>query len=168
MTFDPSLIQPGDILGFEGEEVVRWKTDGLAGHIAISIGGGKVITSLTATGVGIYDLTQNGTPVWVRRPVQPFNLTAALAWFKTVEGTPYGWVDIGAVTDIKAISQIVEKLTGKKGMDCSHTVTLCATAGGCPQHSFDTRPASDVTPADFEISIGSTELWSLAGTVPAV
>jgi hypothetical protein len=164
----PADLIPGDILGFSGETVVRWKTAGLSGHVAIAIGGGKVITSLTATGVGIYDLAQNGTLVWVRRPVQPFNLTAALAWFKTVEGTPYGWVDIGAIADIKAISQIVEKLTGNKGMDCSHTVTLCATAGGCPQHSFDTRPASDVTPADFEISIGSTELWSLARPSPAV
>ena len=155
----PADLLPGDILGFSGEAVVRWKTDGLAGHVAVYIGGGKVVTSLTATGVGIYDLSQNGTLVWVRRPLRSFDLDAALAWFKTVEGTPYGWTDISAVADIKAISELVAKITGQKGMDCSHTSTMFLTAGDCKQHRFDARAAADITPADFEISIGSIQIW---------
>lgn len=157
--FDPSTLQPGDILGFAGEAVVRWKTDGIAGHVGVAIGGGKVVTSLTKTGVGIYDFDQNGTLVWVRRPWRSFDLDAALAWLKTVQGTPYGWTDISAVADIKAISELVAKITGQKGMDCSHTSTMFLTAGDCKQHSFDARPAADITPADFEISIGSIQIW---------
>lgn len=141
-------MKPGTILGFKGEAIVRWKTDGLAGHVAVVVDDDNVVTSLTIYGVGIYPLEIQGEHVWTRELISTFDLDKAMEWFKSVEGQKYGWDDIAKVAGF-TVHQSEDST-----MDCSHTSAAFLEAGGCPQ--FD--PAYDkgsITPRDFETSIQS-------------
>jgi len=147
----PADLVPGMILGFKGEAIVRWKTDGLAGHVAVYIGDGNVITSLTNHGVGIYPLTIQGELVWIRGLHNIIKMDKALDWFKSVSGETYGWDDIAKVAGF-SVHQSEDNT-----MDCSDTCAHFLEAGGCPQ--FDTLyDKGSITPRDFETSIMSERL----------
>lgn len=150
----PQDLMPGDILGYKGMAIVRWKTDGKAGHVAVYIGDGQCVTALTNGGVGIYPLSVQGDLVWVRRPSGSFNLQTALDWFARVDGKKYGWDDIAGVAGLHQIQQ-----GNDDQMDCSDTSSSFLEAGNAAQ--FD--PAYDheaITPRDFETTALSVEIWS--------
>ena len=153
----PADLLPGDILGFKGEAIVRWKTDGRAGHVAVYVGNNNVVTALTNTGVGQYPLTIQGTLVWVRRPVGAFNLANAMAWFTKVSGTNYGWDDIEKVADLPIPLPVSQ--SNDEDMDCSDTCSHFEEAGGTSQ--FDPKyDKGSITPRDFETTIMSKEIWA--------
>ena len=147
----PNDLRPGMVLGFKGEAIVRWKTDGLAGHVAVYIGNGNVVTALTNHGVGQYPLSIQGELVWVRQPANSFDLDKAMAWLNTVSGAKYGWNDIANVAGF-TVHQ-----SGNNEMDCSDTSAHFLEAGGCPQFDL-TYDKGSITPRDFETSIQSTRL----------
>jgi uncharacterized protein YycO len=149
----PIDLEVGDIIGFAGEAIVRWKTDGQAGHVGVYIGNGKVVTSLTEHGVCVADLSHNGEAVWVRRTKVHFDLEAAMEWFKTVEGLPYGWEDIEVNAGIPMFGE-------GKGLNCSHVSAVFLEKGNAPQ--FDPMfNAHKITPEHFETSYQSVEIWNI-------
>lgn len=145
----PPDLKPGHILGFAGEAIVRWETDGAAGHVGVYVGDGMVLTSLTGTGVGIYPLAANGTLIWVREPDTAPDVPAGLAAIKPLIGVPYGWCD--------DIGDIGLPNSGK-GINCSHITAVALEAMGTPQ--FDpTFNKAKITPAHFETSYESKQVW---------
>jgi hypothetical protein len=159
----PNDLLPGDILGFKGLAIVRWKTDGKAGHVAVYVGDGNVITALTNGGVAQYPLAIQGDLVWVRRPTGTFDLAKAMEWFVKVRGEKYGWDDIANVAGIKQIQQ-----GNDDEMDCSDTASNLLQAAGVPQ--FGTAyDKESITPRDFEIvhESLSVQVWAVPDGQPA-
>ena len=157
----PQDLQPGDIVGFPGLAIVRWKTTGQAGHVVVYVGGGMCVTANPEAGVNNYALATQGNPVWVRRPTRPVNLDAALAWFAGMRGLPYGWDDIFADAGFE--------IDGKGGaMDCSHTSAAFLQKGDAPQFDPSCNLAL-ITPAHFESTYESYQVWRPdVRTVPAL
>lgn len=154
----PADLLPGDIIGALGMAIVRDATDGAAGHVTVYLGDGNAATANPSNGVNIYPVDIS-TAVWVRRAKQPVNTLAGLAWFATVIGQPYGWNDILRDTGLP--------INGENGaMDCSHVSTLFMLHAGAPQFDPSYDP-SRVTPADFEKTFESVELWSVMPSNPA-
>jgi len=145
-------LQFGDIIGFKGMALVRWKTDGRAGHVAVYTAQGNVFTSETKDGVGIYKLSAQGDPVWIRRPKAALN-PSALDWANTVTGRPYGWRDDIGVALGEADESTVTS------MNCSHSSCLFLLHAGAPQFDPAFDPAR-VTPEHFETTYESEEIWN--------
>jgi len=153
--FIASGIQPGDMVGYKGLAICRWKTGGIAGHVCVYIGptpgsAQAVVTADLSQGVNFYPLDDQEEIVWVRRCKVPPNLGLGMDWFATVVGKPYGWDDIYEDAGLP--------VDGKNAYDCSHVSAAFLRVSGAPQ--FD--PAfneSLLTPRDFETSIMCQQVW---------
>lgn len=135
------MIQAGDVLlyrptGLFGR-VIALKTWHMIAHVEVSLGGGESVASRDGLGVGRYP-HRSADLAHVLRPVLPMDLAAALRWFRTVEGQPYGWVDLLAFIGLTADGP---------GMVCSPFATEFLRAGGLPV--FRSEPARFIAPFQF-------------------
>src|ERR1700761_7391141 len=147
MPLDLKTLRPGDILLCAGIEIVRLATNSLFGHVAIYLGDGVVITSLTRSDVNYYDLTEGAQEILsVRRPKAPLDLTAARAAFeKSYRFKPYGWGDCAGDVGLP---------NSGGGYNCSHISVQFLEDAGAPQ--FDpTFNKAKITPRDLPLSAAS-------------
>jgi hypothetical protein len=98
MTFDKSILRPGDTLLYYERSLVDWiigvKTSGRVGHIEIYTGEGMSVASRNGIGVNRYALRLDGL-VAVRRPFPHVNLTAAENWFeRSARGQGYDFLGL--------------------------------------------------------------------------
>jgi hypothetical protein len=107
------------------------------GHVEVYVGGGDAVASRNGLGVNEYPLRTRDL-LHVLRPEQPFDLIAAMAWFRTAKGLPYGWADL---------LQFVGLNVNRRGIVCSPFATLFLRAGGIPV--FNDEPAEKIAPFQF-------------------
>jgi hypothetical protein len=159
-------LRPGDAIGYEGYELVRWFTNGRAGHVAVYWGmgfyelkkfipdveGGPVVITADPHigGVGFTALDDVDEIVWIRRPRALFDITAALTTIQPYLGKPYSWSNSLNDAGLWAPSN--------GGLNCSHTSALVMQGGGCPQFDPEYNLAQ-IEPAHFETTYQSTEIW---------
>lgn len=90
-------LKPFDHLIYTGHDIfglaIEIKTASLASHIEVFRGGGMSLASRNGEGVNEYTLRRKGL-AYILRPNKPFNLEKGLNWFKTVQGLPYGWMEL--------------------------------------------------------------------------
>lgn len=138
------MLQSGDVLlygpkGFFGK-VIAFKTWHPIAHVEVYIGDDHAVASRDGQGVGLY-VARTGDIKHVLRPNVPLDLVAALHWFETVKGQPYGWMDLLQFAGFGA---------NGKGMVCSPCATEFLRAGGVPV--FGNEPAIKIAPFQFLLS----------------
>ena len=162
-----SDLVPGAIIGYEGFDIVRWFTNGAAGHVAVYIGRGSftlttftpddskgpvvVTADPTIGGVGFCALNDWNEIVWIRQPWAPLDLGPALTAIKPYLGQPYSWSNTLGDGGIW--------VPANGGLNCSHTSALVMAGGGSPQFDPDYNLAQ-IEPAHFETSYESTSIWT--------
>lgn len=138
------MIQPADILLYRANSVfgriIGIKTWSDIAHVEVSIGGGESVASRDGKGVGRYP-HRSADLAHILRPVQPVDLEAALRWFRSMEGEPYGWLDLLA---------FVGWTGDAKGVVCSPFATQFLRAGGLP--IFRGYPHNKIAPCYFLVS----------------
>lgn len=116
-------LLPGDGIIYTGsnlfDEMEKVKLGSDATHFEVFIGFGKVVTSLLKTGVGIYNQCTDEV-LRVIRPVQTFDLPAALVAFETIKGLPYG---------VRGLLNFDDVNVNDKGWFCSQVGTFFYRAG---------------------------------------
>lgn len=141
--FDPSILQPGDAIIYAGHNVfdllISFRTAIWASHIEIYIGDGKSVASRNGIGTGIYRLRLNDLK-YVLRPSQPFDVTKAMAWFRSIHPMPYGWWEL--------LNCLVPWEVNASGLFCSQFATLFYRAAAFFPFNQEFDPAK-VTPRDF-------------------
>lgn len=134
-------MKPGDVLLYPPSsafgKLIALKTWHSISHAEVFIGGGRSVASRDGIGVGIYP-ARLGDVQHVLRPALPFDLEAAMRWFDTVQGQPYGWRDLLHFFGIPR---------NGAGMVCSPFVTYFLRAGGIPV--FNIEPAEKIAPFQF-------------------
>lgn len=162
---DKLLLKPGDILlyrpvGFFGW-VISIKTWHPISHVEIYDGDLKSLASRDGIGVGRYPV-RLAQLAYVLRPRVALDLAAGRAWFETVKGQPYGWIDLVNFVGIPLSTD---------GMVCSPFATRYLRA--CHWNIFPTDSADAIAPFQFLDVVGD-ELSlayspdSLARLVPAL
>lgn len=136
-------LLPGDVLlykpsGFFGR-VIALKTWHQIAHCESYIGAGESVASRDGKGVGKYQVRLDGL-CCVMRPKVAGDLAAGLRWFETVEGMPYGWLDLGAFIGLGYDGP---------GMICSTFLTSFERAKGL--EIFNSEPARSIAPFQFEL-----------------
>lgn len=137
------LIQPGDVLLYRPSDlygrIIAYKTWHSVAHVEVSVGLGCAVAARPKTGVDRYPLRLDATLSAVLRPVQPFDLSAALRWFeREARGLPYGWLDL--------LAFLGWRVDGP-GMICSSFATGFLRAGGL--RVFNVEPITVIAPCDF-------------------
>ena len=138
-------LVPGDVLlyrasGFYGR-LIALKTWHPISHVEVYAGDGQSEASRDGVGVGRYLLRTDGL-THVLRPVHPaFNWASGDAWFRAVEGQPYGWLDL---------LQFVGLPVNGPGMVCSPFVAGRLRASGLP--IFNAEPIEKIAPCTFLLS----------------
>ncbi|HEY1790681.1 MAG TPA: hypothetical protein VGJ73_21210 [Verrucomicrobiae bacterium] len=149
--------------GFAAKLIEIREDDPDTDHVALYIGGGKVFTAFPRGGVNVYDFSPTGL-VHVRQPLGTVNLAKLLAWIPTVQGAPYGWIDIEADAGKKEPPQpfVPDAATiHVTGAHCSHTVAMGCEVLEVPQFepAFDKRL---VEPYHFKMSVASKRVWDVS------
>ena len=138
------MIQAGDVLLYKPTgifgRIIALKTWHAISHVEVSLGNGESVASRDGKGVGRYP-HRSAQLAHVLRPTLPLNLTTAMAYFDTVKGQPYGWLDL--------LAFIGAKIDGP-GMVCSPFATAFLRAGGLP--IFRSEEARKIAPFQFLLS----------------
>lgn len=151
-------IQPGDCLLYKGSGVfgffTRMRTWAPVGHCEVAIGNGRAVAA-RKLGVQNYPLTTEHL-YCVRRPNEPFDLDAALAWFATVRGQRY---------DTWSLRLFWTSNPAQHGREdawiCSEFETAFYRAGGLEPYSPEYH-ADRVSPGMFLASPHFKTVWSVA------
>lgn len=134
-------LKPADVLLYKPRGVFGWiiatKTWHQVAHCEAYIGAGFSVASRDGLGVGLYPLRVEDL-AYVCRPVVPFDMSRALAWFEKQKGTPYGWADLG---------QFIGLNIDALGIVCSPFVTRFLRAGRIDP--FNGEPAEKIAPFEF-------------------
>lgn len=151
---DFPVLLPGDILLYGDRSLLSWairtRTWADVSHVEVYVEDGRSIAS-RSEGVAVYPLRILGLRR-VIRPVAPFDLAKGMEWFKTVDGTHYGWLDMFRFYGIDVPT---------KGLICSQLVDLFFQNCGLALFNLD-YPEGAVTPRDYELlsPLLATEIWS--------
>ena len=148
-------LKPGDILLYGGTDLVscliQFRTWSDISHVEVYVGPGRSVASRNGIGVGVYPLRIKG----LRRVIRPFgefDFDAAMRWFNTVDGTPYGWADLLRFYLINIPT---------KGLICSEFVDLFFRNAKLPL--FNTNyPEGAICPGDYEkiSDVLAEQIWS--------
>lgn len=150
------LMLPGDVLVYKRkgffDRMVQIKTYGRATHTECYIGNLQTVASRNGIGVSTYEFDPSGL-VAILRPSH-FDIQAAMAWEKTVDGEGYDW--LGLFWTFYALK------TGRSNnrMFCSEHTTRFQRHGGFEPFSAHTD-ADAVSPADFLRSAAYQSIWCL-------
>lgn len=138
------FLLPGDVLLYRPKGLFGWiillKTWHRVGHVEVYVGSGESVASRDKVGVGRFPLRTNGL-FKVCRPKEPFDLAAALEWFETVNGEPYGFLDLVRFVGIPVDGP---------GRVCSSFAVTFQRKGGV--NGFNGEPANNVAPFQFDVS----------------
>lgn len=147
-------LKPGDILLYGDasllSRLIRFRTWSDVSHVEVYIEDGRSLAS-RSDGVKKYSLRIDGLRR-VYRPKLNFNLVDGLEWFKTVDGTKYGWLDLFRFYGIDRPTE---------GLICSEFVDLFFR--NCNLPLFNTNyPEGAVCPGDYEkiSDLLVEEIWS--------
>ena len=157
-----SIIQLGDaLLYFDSASPMDWaiavKTFTKVSHIEIYVGYGKSIAARPGVGCGKYPLRRDGL-VAIRRPIKPFDLNAAMAWFTRSRGVhpapcreDYDWKGLLCFT-------LAVKQGSPDKMFCSELALRFYRHGKfepfAPELDADTTP-----PSYFDITGACKTIW---------
>lgn len=163
-TDDFPELMPGDILLYGGsglvDRLIQFRTWSDVSHIEIYVGEGRSVASRNGIGVGLWDRRLDGLRrVYRVKAGVVFDLEKSVAWFKTVDGTGYGWFDL---LRFYLINVPTKKLI------CSEFADLFFRNGGLPL--FNTNyPEGAVCPGDFEkiSDLVVDELWTWRPSPPS-
>lgn len=141
------FVRPGDALLYNSGGFVGWairvKTWHRIVHCEGYVGGGQSVAARGPQdgtgGVGRWDLRLEGL-VAILRPIPPFNLAAAMAWFATVDGQKY---------DILGLFRFYGLGWGSKNKQiCSAFLTRWQRKGGVEPFQSD-EDAHNIAPFQF-------------------
>ena len=137
------VLKPGDSLLYSTPDItdfiIEFGTGGPVAHIEKYVGPMRSVASRNGLGVAEYPLRLDGL-VAVLRPAV-FDLDAAMAWFRTVNGDGYDWIGLtNAFTP--GITEV------PKHLFCSAFGTLFDRAGGFNSFHPDC-PADKIWPVEF-------------------
>lgn len=145
-------LQPGDVLLYGGGDIIsrliQFRTWSDVAHVEIYVDDGRSVASRNGIGVGKYPIRFDGLR-YVLRPINPIDLHAAMRWFDTVDGTPYGWTDL--------LQFYLINLPGD-GLICSQFADLFTRAGNSRLFSVD-YPAGRVSPRDYLVTPNARMVW---------
>lgn len=117
-------MQAGDVLLYRPSGKFGWliavKTWNRISHVEVAVSASEAVASRDGQGVGRYPL-RTAHLAHVLRPVQPFDLAAALAWYDAQPDQPYGWFDL---------LQFMGLNVNARGIVCSPFATQFLRAGG--------------------------------------
>jgi hypothetical protein len=137
-------LLPGDVLLYKASGVygwiIRFHTGHPISHVECYVGNGQSAASRDGKGTAVYPLRTDGL-VMVCRPILPFDVAKALAWFAAEGHKPYGWADLLQFIDVNVDTD---------GIVCSPFVTELLRAGGLDP--FNGEPAEKIAPFQFETS----------------
>jgi hypothetical protein len=110
----------GDLLFYKASDALEWVialgTAGPFAHVAIDIGGGRVVEAVPG-GIRLGPPTDSRPIRYTTRPL-PLRLSGALNWLRQQVGHPYGWEDI--VGDVLRVFGLpVPWLPPSNAYDCS-------------------------------------------------
>lgn len=138
------MIQAGDVLLYKPSglfgHIIAVKTWHPIAHVEVALSAAESVASRDGQGVGRYPHRSKDL-AHILRPIRPVDLDAALRWFQTVKGQPYGWVDLLAFIGLKADG---------RGMVCSPFATDFLRAGGLP--IFNGEEPRKIAPFQFLLS----------------
>ncbi|HXG88754.1 MAG TPA: hypothetical protein VNJ02_10495 [Vicinamibacterales bacterium] len=150
-------LRAGDVLLYSGKgfiaRAIQIKTFSRINHIEVYDGAGKSVASRDGLGVDRYDYRALNL-ARVLRPRDGFNIEAARAWFRTVQGQPYDWIGLFAFFNAKR--QGAENWK----MFCSEFAVRFMRAGGVEPFTKDTD-ADSVAPGEFAKSGAFTRVWDI-------
>lgn len=147
----PELLAGDALIYFNRHSVFNWliafRTWNFDAHVEVYVGGGISYASRDGLGVNNYPIRLEGLTL-VRRPLPEYgklDWEAGKAWFSTVRGQGYGWIDLAAFIFPWW------KRKNKKGMVCSPFATrLYRKLGFRPFNpEYD---ADRIAPAQFDQS----------------
>lgn len=134
-------LKPGDILLYRPAGIfgrlIQVKTWHPISHVEVYDGGKLSLASRDGLGVNRYD-TRVDHLAFVLRPRVSLDLDKARAYFRTVQGRPYGWIDLLNFYGLPLRSN---------GMFCSEFATLYLRAAGW--NIFPEDDADRVSPFQF-------------------
>ena len=153
------VLKPGDCLLYSMPDIVDWAiefhTAGPVAHVEVYVGEPQqAVASRNGIGVGKYPLRVDGLAA-VLRPKDPFDLTAAMAWFETVNG--YGYDFAGLLSSLTP-----DTVTVPGHLFCSAFATLFYRAGAFDAANAECPP-NKVWPVDFLKFPGFAHLLCPAG-----
>lgn len=135
---DIMLYRPNGIFG----RIIQIKTWHNISHVEIYDGRQLSLASRDGKGVDRYPVRLSEL-AYVLRPTVPLDLVKGRAYFDSMKGTPYGWVDL---LDFAGFN------VDKKGIVCSPFATGFLRAAGW--NVFPTDPINKVSPFQFLDLIG--------------
>jgi hypothetical protein len=155
--FFNKLLLPGDLLLYSRRGVFGWLirhvSNGYATHCETYIGNGKTIASRDGVGVGTYALNLDGLYM-VLRPKRPLDMSAVMAWQKTVDGQKYDWFGL-----VRAFVGNRWAVDNNKMWCSEHSCQVQRVGGNEPFSDPEDTPADSVTPSDFIQSGAFFIIW---------
>lgn len=156
MTFNPSILQPGDVLLYRPStlfgQIIKVKTWSRVSHVEIYIGKDQSVGSREKTGVRVYPLRIDDVG-FVLRSKQILNQDAAMLWFfAKANGQKYDY--LGLLCFTLAVSQ-----GSPRKQFCSEFATRFLRNGGVDvvANHWD---ADKVAPGTFLMSPNMEIVWS--------
>jgi hypothetical protein len=152
---DTLLYRPQGLFGF----FIAAKTWHKIAHVEVYDGQKQSLASRDGIGVGRYPVRLSQL-AYVLRPRRRLDLAAGRAWFDTMNGKPYGWLDLVSFVGLPAIAP---------GIVCSPFAAGFYRASGW--NVFPVDPIEKVAPFQFLDLVGQDyqvvySPESLAGLVP--
>lgn len=156
--FSVDLLLPGDCLLYSGSSAFSWfiklKTWSRISHVEVFIGNKRALASRDGEGVSNYPIRLDGL-VEVIRPNEPFDLSAGIQWYGTVQGAPYDWKQL--FTFLKAGRK---QLEDEKAFFCSEFANAFYRKCGLTAFA-KAYPSSAVSPGMFRASPHFDVVWSV-------
>ena len=147
----PPLL-PGDILLYDSgslvDTLIKFRTWSDVAHVEIKLGLNFSGASRPGMGVHVYSTRFDGLK-YVRRPLIAFDLVNALNVALALDGTSYGWGDLGRFYLLNLPT---------KGLICSQYGDLLLRGGDVIAFAEDYPPGA-VSPRDFLVTPLAKTIW---------
>lgn len=144
------IFRAGDCLLYDSwypvsDWLIQAKTGSKIVHVEIvsAPSSSPYVASARFRGVDFYPFEPKNLR-WILRPVRPFDEQAALSWFHTVRGQPYGYSSLWGYFD-------ADMQTDEGGWTCSKLGARYLRAGGVD--AFNGFPSGGIEPGDFMKSV---------------
>jgi hypothetical protein len=155
---DPTFLASGDVLLFRRRGPFNWliehATNSCVSHTEVVVGDDQTAACRNGVGVDLYPLDLAGLAV-VLRPKTPFDVTAAVAYQRSVLKQRYDWTGL-----VRAFAQNKWGRNNTKQW-CSENTTLVQRAGGIEPFG-EWIPADMVAPGAFLLSAAYHHVWIAA------
>lgn len=144
------IFKPGDCLLYKPRglfgRIIAVKTWHSIAHVELYRGDGYSLASRDGVGVGRYPVRASDLAM-VMRPEDPLDFAKGDAWFETVKGQPYGWLDLLAFVGLS---------TDGRGMVCSPFVAEYYHQ--CGLDAFNGEEPRKIAPFQFALATCFTKV----------